>query len=170
VAETPVERRRCIVCSEAVKKHAARKYTNCGPTPLLSLAPCTHYASGASSSCCCPRSATPPPSSSFDDDEADLGRIIGPDDFVNDSAEEERALAEALDQTAEEVERLTALCAIEDFRAREAARTQRMAEAKQRVVAAARGLLPPPPSPPPLLVRRHHHRQAPVSSPGAEFC
>jgi hypothetical protein len=61
-------------------------------------------------------------SSSSSDDDVDSGSVIGPDDFVKDSAEEERALAEALAQTATEpaaqqtakvAERLAALRVIE---------------------------------------------------------
>jgi hypothetical protein len=62
-----------------------------------------------------------PPSSSFDG-EVDSGRVIGPEDFVKEPTEEERALAEALaktaveaaaQQTAEEAEHLAALQAVE---------------------------------------------------------
>jgi hypothetical protein len=72
-----------------------------------------------------------PPSSSSDDDKADSGRVTGPDDFVKDPAEEEHVLAEAMAQTAEEADRLAALRAIEAFQEREAARAQRLAEAKR---------------------------------------
>jgi hypothetical protein len=95
VLETPDERR-ARICSEAVKKRAVHKYTNHSVTPSQSLAPYVAYATGASSLHCCPRCPTPPPSSSSSDDEADFGRVIGPEDFVKDPAEEERAMAEAL--------------------------------------------------------------------------
>jgi hypothetical protein len=73
-------------------------------------------------------------SSSSSDDEADSGRVIGPDNPV----EEELALAEALAQTtveataqqaAVEADRLAALRAVKDFQEREAARTHRLVEA-----------------------------------------
>jgi hypothetical protein len=38
----------------------------------------------------------PPSSSSSSDDKADSRHVIGPDDFINYPAEEERVLAEAL--------------------------------------------------------------------------
>jgi hypothetical protein len=105
IIHRPVVKAR-IVRSEAARKRVVHKYTNCGVTPLPSLAPYAVYATGASSSRRCPRSPTPPPSSSSSDDEADFGRIINPEDFVNNPAEEELALAEteveALDQTVEE--------------------------------------------------------------------
>jgi hypothetical protein len=116
-------------------------------------------------------SLTPPPSFDDEEDDTDSGRVIGPEDFIKEPAEEEQVLAEALAKTtAEEAERHAALRAVEEFKEREAARTARLAEA-------ARMLLPPPP--PPLLGNRHRRsrsptvggvRQAPVSSPGAEFC
>jgi hypothetical protein len=79
----------------------------------------------------------PPLASDDVDDNADLGCIIGPEDFVNKPNEEERALAEALAKTAaeaaaqqqaEEAERAAALRAVEAFQEREAARAQRLAE------------------------------------------
>jgi hypothetical protein len=108
-----------------------RKYTNHGATLPSSFAPYTHYTTGSSSSCRRPRSSTPSPSSSSDDDKAEEGRVIGPEDFIKDEAEEARALVEVLaemaeaataEQTAEEADRRAMLCAIEAFQAREAAR------------------------------------------------
>jgi hypothetical protein len=72
----------------------------------------------------------PPPSSASSSssfDEADSGGVISPDDFVKDPTEEERALAEALAQTAEEgaaqqvveeADRLAALRTVEAFQER----------------------------------------------------
>jgi hypothetical protein len=92
VPKTLAERRARIVCSEAAKKRAVRKYTNCGMTPTMSPAPyAAKYVAGESSSRRRHRSLTPPPSSS--DDEAEEGRVIGPEDFVKDEAEEAHTLA-----------------------------------------------------------------------------
>jgi hypothetical protein len=77
-----------------------RRYTNYSARLLPKLAPYATYATGASSSHRHrrPRCPTLHPSSfsSSDDDEADSGRVIGPDDFVKDPAEEGHALAEAV--------------------------------------------------------------------------
>jgi hypothetical protein len=90
----------------------------------------------------------PPPFSSSSDDEADFGSVIGPDD----PAKVERALAEALAQTTtEQADRLTALHAVKAFQEREAAGTQRLAEA-------ARILLPSAP----LLGCRHRRTRSPA--------
>jgi hypothetical protein len=86
------------------------------------------------------------PSSASDDDDADSWRVIGPEDFVKEPAEEERALAEALakmaaetaaQQTAEEAKCLAALHAVEAFQEREATHAQRLAD---RVAEAVRVL------------------------------
>jgi hypothetical protein len=77
VAETPAERRRCIVRFEVVKKRAVRKYTNHSVTPPPSLAQYAAYTTGASSSRRRPRSLTPSASSDDDNDEAESRRIIG---------------------------------------------------------------------------------------------
>jgi hypothetical protein len=119
-----------------------RRYTNYSARPLPKLAPYATYATGASSSRRRrhPRCPTLHPSSfsSSDDDEADSGRVISPDDFVKDPAEEDHALAEAVAQTAaeasaqhtaEEAGRLAALHAVEAFQEREAAHALRLAEA-----------------------------------------
>jgi hypothetical protein len=166
VPETLAERRAHIVCSEAAKKRAVRKYTNCGVTPTTSPAPyAMKYVAGESSSRRRRRSLTPSPYSS---DKAEEGCVIGPEDFVKDKAEEAHALA----QTAEEADRHAVLRVVEAFQAGEAARAQRMAEAT-RVQAlkdaldvssgesSAEGDFPD------RCLRR---RQAPVSSPGAAFC
>jgi hypothetical protein len=130
VAETPAERRARIVNSEATNKRVVHRWTNHGARPPPKLAPYTAYATGASSSRGRPRSPTPPPSSSSSD-EVDSRRVIDLEDFVNEPAEEECALMEALAKTAaeaaaqqkaEEAERLAALRAVEAFQEREAAR------------------------------------------------
>jgi hypothetical protein len=102
----PAERRARIVRSEV------RQYTNRGVTPPPSLA----------------RYAVNYVASFLSDDEAEEERVIGPEDFVKDKAEEARALAQtaeearALAQTAEaaaakhtpeEADRRTALRAVE---------------------------------------------------------
>jgi hypothetical protein len=120
VAGTLDERRWRIVRSEVAKKRVVRMYTKYGARLPLKLAA---DATGASFSRHRPRSLMPPlSSSSSSSDEAKSRSVIGPDDFVKDPAEEERALAEALAQTATEpaaqqtakvAERLAALRVIE---------------------------------------------------------
>jgi hypothetical protein len=141
--------------SEAAKKRSVCKYTNRGTTPPASLAPYAAYATGASCSRHRPCSLTPPPFSSSSSDKADSGRVISPDDPV----EEERALAEALaqmateataQQAAEEADRLAVLHAVKAFQERETACTQRLAEA---------ACIPPSV---PLLGHRHRLTRSPA--------
>jgi hypothetical protein len=111
--------RACIICSEEARKHAVHKWTNYGARPSPKLAPYATYAMVESCLCRRPRSSMSPLASD-DDDDADLGRVIGPEDFAKDPAEEERALAKTAEeataqQAAEEAERLAALRAIEAF-------------------------------------------------------
>jgi hypothetical protein len=96
VLETPAERRARIVRSEA------RQYTNRGVTPPPSLA----------------RYAANYVASFLSDDEAEEERVIGPEDFVKDEAEEACALAQmveaaAAEHTTEEADRRAALRAVE---------------------------------------------------------
>jgi hypothetical protein len=77
-----------------------RKWTNVGTRPPPKLPPYAAYATGEASSLRRrPQSSTPPPASN---DNVDSGRIIGPEDFIKEPAEEEHALEEALAKTAVE--------------------------------------------------------------------
>jgi hypothetical protein len=106
-----------IVHSEAARKRIMRKWTNVSASPPPKLAPYAVYAMGeAFSSRRRPCSLTPPSSSNDDEDDADSGCVIGPEDFVKEPTEEERALAEALAKMAEEeAQSLAALRVVEAF-------------------------------------------------------
>jgi hypothetical protein len=117
MAETPAKWRARIIRSEAVRKPDVWNWTNIGARPPPKLAPYVAYATGVASFLRRgPWSLTPPPASAVDEDNADSGRVIGPEDFVKEPAEEEHALAEALAKTTvEEAERRAALRAVEAF-------------------------------------------------------
>jgi hypothetical protein len=93
--------------------------------PPPSLAPYVNYDKGMSSSSPrCHRTLTPLPSSSSSYDEAEEGRVISPEDYVKDEAEEAHMLVDALaasakatatEKMAEKVDHRAALQAVAAF-------------------------------------------------------